>query len=102
MSDVFCAIIGDELINPIVGGLYTYYKDELLGGFVVMFPSKPSSYYKAALRQLLEFGLFHGDPHAGNIFAMDDGRWHWLKDTVLKTVVVLEVFRQSDLDQVVC
>eukprot|EP00434_Breviolum_minutum_P036262 symbB.v1.2.032126.t1/scaffold3806.1/size49987/3 len=28
----------------------------------------------AALRQLLEFGLFHGDPHAGNIFAMDDGR----------------------------
>ena len=30
--------------------------------------------YQAALRQLLEFGLFHGDPHAGNIFAMDDGR----------------------------
>ncbi|CAL1168358.1 unnamed protein product [Cladocopium goreaui] len=29
---------------------------------------------QAALRQLLEFGLFHGDPHAGNIFAMDDGR----------------------------
>jgi len=29
---------------------------------------------QAALRQLLEFGLFHGDPHAGNIFAMPDGR----------------------------
>lgn len=29
---------------------------------------------QAALRQLLEFGLFHGDPHAGNIFAMNDGR----------------------------
>mmetsp|Transcript_18681 Transcript_18681/g.56469 ORF Transcript_18681/g.56469 Transcript_18681/m.56469 type:complete len:672 (-) Transcript_18681:1930-3945(-) len=28
----------------------------------------------SALRQLLEFGLFHGDPHPGNIFAMDDGR----------------------------
>ncbi|KAL5667141.1 hypothetical protein ACJX0J_019362, partial [Zea mays] len=28
----------------------------------------------AALRQLLEFGLFHGDPHPGNIFAMRDGR----------------------------
>mmetsp|Transcript_19441 Transcript_19441/g.35245 ORF Transcript_19441/g.35245 Transcript_19441/m.35245 type:complete len:683 (+) Transcript_19441:57-2105(+) len=29
---------------------------------------------QAALRQLLEFGLFHGDPHAGNIFALEDGR----------------------------
>ncbi|KAK1367586.1 hypothetical protein POM88_033678 [Heracleum sosnowskyi] len=28
----------------------------------------------SALRQLLEFGLFHGDPHPGNIFAMRDGR----------------------------
>ncbi|PKU59992.1 putative aarF domain-containing protein kinase [Dendrobium catenatum] len=27
-----------------------------------------------ALRQLLEFGLFHGDPHPGNIFAMREGR----------------------------
>jgi len=26
------------------------------------------------LRQLLEFGLFHGDPHPGNLFAMQDGR----------------------------
>lgn len=29
---------------------------------------------QASLRQLLEFGLFHGDPHAGNIFALQDGR----------------------------
>eukprot|EP01024_Parvocaulis_polyphysoides_P056097 TRINITY_DN5847_c2_g1_i2.p1 TRINITY_DN5847_c2_g1~~TRINITY_DN5847_c2_g1_i2.p1 ORF type:complete len:630 (-),score=81.06 TRINITY_DN5847_c2_g1_i2:444-2333(-) len=28
----------------------------------------------AGLRQLLEFGLFHGDPHPGNIFALRDGR----------------------------
>jgi len=28
----------------------------------------------AALRQLLEFRLFYGDPHPGNIFAMRDGR----------------------------
>jgi predicted unusual protein kinase regulating ubiquinone biosynthesis (AarF/ABC1/UbiB family) len=28
----------------------------------------------SGLRQLLEFGLFHGDPHPGNIFALEDGR----------------------------
>eukprot|EP00899_Mesostigma_viride_P010722 jgi/Mesvir1/19651/Mv09933-RA.3 len=28
----------------------------------------------SGLRQLLEFGLFHGDPHPGNIFCMRDGR----------------------------
>ena len=28
----------------------------------------------SGLRQLFEFGLFHGDPHPGNIFAMRDGR----------------------------
>ena len=28
----------------------------------------------SGLRQLLEFGLCHGDPHPGNIFAMEDGR----------------------------
>jgi predicted unusual protein kinase regulating ubiquinone biosynthesis (AarF/ABC1/UbiB family) len=29
---------------------------------------------ESGLRQLLEFGLFHGDPHPGNIFALQDGR----------------------------
>jgi hypothetical protein len=28
----------------------------------------------SGMRQLLEFGLFHGDPHPGNIFALEDGR----------------------------
>ena len=28
----------------------------------------------SGLRQLLEFGLFHGDPHPGNIFCLPDGR----------------------------
>lgn len=38
-----------------------------MGGFLTVGVS-------AALRQLLEFGLFHGDPHPGNIFVMRDGR----------------------------
>ena len=29
---------------------------------------------RSGLRQLLELGLFHGDPHPGNIFALRDGR----------------------------
>jgi predicted unusual protein kinase regulating ubiquinone biosynthesis (AarF/ABC1/UbiB family) len=28
----------------------------------------------SGMRQLLEFGLFHGDPHPGNIFALPGGR----------------------------
>jgi hypothetical protein len=28
----------------------------------------------SGLRQLLEFGLFHGDPHPGNIFCLRDVR----------------------------
>ncbi len=28
----------------------------------------------AGMRQLLEFGLFHADPHPGNLFVMADGR----------------------------
>ncbi|KAK9785023.1 hypothetical protein WJX73_005206 [Symbiochloris irregularis] len=28
----------------------------------------------SGMRQLLEFGLFHGDPHPGNIFCLPDGR----------------------------
>jgi len=29
---------------------------------------------ESGMRQLLEFGLFHGDPHPGNVFALGDGR----------------------------
>ena len=29
---------------------------------------------ESALQQLREFGLFHGDPHPGNVMAMPDGR----------------------------
>ena len=29
---------------------------------------------ESGLRQLLDFGLFHGDPHPGNVLAQPDGK----------------------------
>jgi len=37
-------------------------------------PALAEALVDAALRQFFDVGVFHGDPHPGNLFIMDDGR----------------------------
>ena len=41
---------------------------------------------QCSLRQLLEHGFFHADPHPGNLLAMDDGRLAYLDFGMMSTI----------------
>lgn len=53
----------------------------------------------AGLRQLLEFGLFHADPHPGNLFAMPDGRMAYIDFGMMDQLT--EQMKETLVDSVV-
>lgn len=53
----------------------------------------------SGLRQLLEFGLFHADPHPGNLFAMPDGRMAYIDFGMMDQLT--EEMKETLVDSVV-
>ncbi|NEP43285.1 MAG: AarF/ABC1/UbiB kinase family protein, partial [Okeania sp. SIO2H7] len=53
----------------------------------------------SGLRQLLEFGFFHADPHPGNLFAMPDGRMAYIDFGMMDQLD--EITKETLVDSVV-
>lgn len=53
----------------------------------------------SGLRQLLEFGFFHADPHPGNLFAMRDGRMAYIDFGMMDQLD--EITKETIVDSVV-
>jgi len=53
----------------------------------------------SGLRQLLEFGFFHADPHPGNLFALRDGRMAYIDFGMMDQLE--EVAKETIVDSVV-
>ena len=53
----------------------------LLCGIAVAAPALANALLEAYVHQLFGAGVFHADPHPGNLFFFDDGRWYYYDGT---------------------
>lgn len=104
LSDVFCAMIGDKLINPMFIYLVPIIRMHSLVDLLWCSLSPfPSSYIPGRLATTLGVWTFSWWSACGQYFCHGWWEVHWLlKDTDTKNGGCVGGKRQSDLDQVVC